>query len=211
MKPWVEHLAQGYFLAWGCLPQPVREKGGEREPMPTVKKAQTINEIAEKLDKASLVVLTDYRGLNVADLQALRGNLRPHDGEFQVAKNTLTRIAAEHVGIEGLTPLLEGPLALGLAYGDIVGFAKAISDFSRTSRILTIRAGIIDKQLISAGEVEALSSLPSKEVLQATLLGMLQSPMRRTVSVLAGPSRSMAYLLQARADQMQGDQAMAAD
>lgn len=179
--------------------------------MPTVKKAQTINEIAEKLDKASLVVLTDYRGLNVADLQALRGNLRPHDGEFQVAKNTLTRIAAEHVGIEGLTPLLEGPLALGLAYGDIVGFAKAISDFSRTSRILTIRAGIIDKQLISAGEVEALSSLPSKEVLQGTLLGMLQSPMRRTVSVLAGPSRSMAYLLQARADQMQGDQAMAAD
>lgn len=179
--------------------------------MPTPKKAETIKEIAEKLDRATLVVLTDYRGLNVADLQTLRRNLRPHEGEFQIAKNTLTRIAAENVGIEGLTPLLEGPLALGLAYGDIVGFAKAISDFSRTSRILTVRGGVIERQFISAAEVEALATLPSKEVLQAKLLGLLQSPMRRTVSVLAGPSRSMAYVLQARADQLQGDQAMAAD
>jgi large subunit ribosomal protein L10 len=180
--------------------------------MPTAKKAQTIDEIADQLERASLIVVTDYRGLTMTELQTLRGTLRPHGGEFRIAKNTLTRIAAERVGIEGLEPVLEGPLALGLAYDDVVGFAKAVSDFARMSRILTVRGGIIERRFISAEEVEALSTLPSKEVLQATLLGMFKSPMRRTVSVLSGPSRSMAYLLQARADHMQGgDQAMAAD
>jgi large subunit ribosomal protein L10 len=178
--------------------------------MPTTAKARTIDELTDQLTNAKLIVLTDYRGLRVADLQDLRTNLRKSGGEIRVAKNTLTRIAAENAGISGLEPFLEGPLAIGLASDDIVGFSKSLSDFARTSRILTIRGGVLDKTFITAEQVEAISSLPSKEVLQAKLLGLLQSPMARTVGVLSGPSRSLAYVLQARADQL-GGTAMAAD
>ncbi len=178
--------------------------------MPTSAKAQTIDELTEQLANARLIVLTDYRGLRVADLQDLRTNLRKSGGEIRVAKNTLTRIAAENAGIAGLEPHLEGPLAIGLVSEDIVGFTKSLSDFARTSRILTIRGGVLDKNFISAEQVEAISTLPSKEVLQAKLLGLLQSPMARTVGVLSGPSRSIAYVLQARADQL-GGTAIAAD
>src|SRR5215203_4983964 len=166
--------------------------------MPTLAKAQTIDELTEQLANATLIVLTDYRGLRVADLQDLRTNLRKNGGEIRVAKNTLTRIAAENAGITGLEPFLEGPLALGLSSEDIVGFSKSLADFARTSRILTIRGGVLDKNVISAAQVEAISTLPTKEVLQAKLLGLLQSPMARTVGVLSGPSRSIAYVLQAR-------------
>lgn len=172
--------------------------------MPTRAKAKTIDELTEQLGAAKLIVLTDYRGLRVSDLQDLRTNLRKSGGEIRVAKNTLTRIAAQNAGISGLEPYLEGPLAIGLASDDIVGFTKSLSDFARTSRILTIRGGVLDGNFISAEQVEEISSLPSKEQLQAKLLGLLQSPMSRTLSVLSGPSRSVAYVLQARADQLGG-------
>ncbi len=178
--------------------------------MPTSAKAHTIDELTEQLANAKLIVLTDYRGLRVADLQDLRTNLRKSGGEIRVAKNTLTRIAAENAGITGLEPYLEGPLAIGIASDDIVGFSKSLSDFARTSRILTIRGGVLDNQFITAEQVEAISTLPSKEVLQGKLLGLLQSPLARTLQVLNGPARSVAYVLQARADQI-GDGSMAAD
>ena len=170
--------------------------------MPTAQKAQAIDEIADSLQRAQLAVLTDYRGLKVGDLQALRSTLRPFGAEFHIAKNTLTRIAAERIGIEGLAPMLEGPLALLLAYEDVVGASKAITDFARTSRILTVKAGVLNSRVIAASDVEALASMPSREVLYGKLLGLMVSPMARTVGVLSGPSRSLAYLLQARADQL---------
>jgi large subunit ribosomal protein L10 len=170
--------------------------------MPTAQKAEAIDEIADSLQRAQLAVLTDYRGLRVGDLQTLRSTLRPFGAEFHIAKNTLTRIAAERIGIEGLEPLLEGPLALLLAFDDVVGPSKAITDFARTSRILTVKAGVLNNRVIAAGDIEALASMPSREVLYGKLLGMMASPMARTVGVLSGPSRSLAYLLKARADQL---------
>lgn len=178
--------------------------------MPTSAKAQTIEDLTEQFTNAKLIVLTDYRGLRVSDLQDLRTNLRKNGGEIRVAKNTLTRIAAENAGITGLESYLEGPLALGIAHDDIVAFSKTLTDFARTSRILTVRGGVLDKNVIGAEQVEAIATLPSKEQLQGKLLGLLQSPMSRTLSVLSGPSRSVAYLLQARADQLGGG-AVAAD
>jgi large subunit ribosomal protein L10 len=170
--------------------------------MPTAQKAHAIEEIAESLQRAQLAVLTDYRGLKVGDLQALRSTLRPFGAQFHIAKNTLTRLAAERAGIEGLEPMLEGPLALLLAYDDVVGASKAITDFARTSRILTVKAGVLNSRVISAADVEALASMPSREVLLGKLLGMLASPMVRTVGVLSAPSRSLAYVMQGRADQL---------
>lgn len=172
--------------------------------MPTPAKAKAIEEIAESLQRAQITVITDYRGLSVSELQNFRSTLRPLDAEFHVAKNTLTRIAAERVGIHGFEPILQGPTALVTGYGDVVSVAKAVSDFARTSRIMTVKGGALGTQVITPAEVEALSELPSIEELRGRLVGMLVSPVSRLVGVLGGPSRSVAYLLQARADQLGG-------
>jgi large subunit ribosomal protein L10 len=179
--------------------------------MPTLQKARTIDELTDQLSRAKVAILTDYRGLKVSDLQGLRGTLRPMGAEFRIAKNTLTKIAADRVGITGLDPVLEGPLALALVYDDIVGASKALTDFARTSRILTVKGAVIDKRFISPSDVEALATMPPREVLLGKFVGLLASPMARTVGVLGGPSRSLAYLLKARADALGGGEALAAD
>jgi len=180
--------------------------------MPTAQKAKAIDELAESLERAQLAVLTDYRGLKVSDLQTFRAALRQQGAEFHIVKNTLTRIAAEKVGIQGLQPILDGPLALVLGYGDPVATSKAVSDFARTSRILTVKGGVLNQQVISSADVEALATTPPREVLLAKLLGLMVSPMARTVGVLSGPSRSVAYVLQSRIDQLGGaETALAAD
>jgi large subunit ribosomal protein L10 len=126
--------------------------------MPTQEKAERIDELAEQFSRAKLAILTDYRGLDVGSLQGLRATLRPLNAEFRIAKNTLTRIAAEKAGIDGLIPMLDGPLALVLAYEDIVAPSKAISDFARTSRILTIKGGVLDNAIINAKGIEELAT-----------------------------------------------------
>jgi large subunit ribosomal protein L10 len=179
--------------------------------MPTAQKAKKIDVLSDQLGRANLTIVADYRGLTVSDLQTLRGNLRSFGAEFHIAKNTLTRIAATNAGIEGLDSILEGPTALVLAYEDIVGPSKAISDFARISRILSVKGGVMNQKFIPASDVEAVASLPPREVLLAKLVGLLQSPMARTVGVLSGPSRSFAYLMQARVNQLGSETALAAD
>src|SRR3954447_174611 len=133
--------------------------------MPTPRKEATVAELAESLGRAKLTIVTDYRGLRVADLQALRAQLRPVNAEVKVAKNTLTKIAAREHQLEALDPALEGPTALVLAYDDPVQPAKIVSDFARTSRILQVRAGFLQGSLLRGDQVEALANLPSKEIL----------------------------------------------
>lgn len=172
--------------------------------MPTAQKAAQIDELVDRLSRSQLTVIADYRGLSVTALQDFRSKLKPLDAEFRVAKNTLTRIAAEQAGIEGLEPELEGPTAIMFAYGDIVAPAKAISDFVRTSRILQIRAGVLNNQVVTAADIEAISSLPPREELLGKLVGLLASPMTRTAGVLSGPARSVVYLANARVEQLGG-------
>lgn len=177
--------------------------------MPTAEKAQVIDELAEQLSRAKLAILTDYRGLSVTGLQGLRATLRPLNAEFKIAKNTLTRIAAEKAGIEGLTPMLDGPLALMLAYDDVVGPSKAITDFVRTSRILTVKGGVLENQIVNAKSIEDIATLPSREELLGRLVGLLNSPAQRLVTVLNGPSRSLVQVLNAYAEK-QGEGAASA-
>ena len=169
--------------------------------MPTPQKAKTIDALAEQLQRAQLVIVTDYRGLKVADLQTFRGSLRSKGREVHVAQNTLTRIAAGNAGLSGLDPLLEGPSALVFAYEDPVQTAKAVTDFVRTSRILAIKGGLMGDRAVSAADVETIATLPPREELQAKLLGMLASPLARTLGILSGPSRSLGNLLNAQAEQ----------
>jgi large subunit ribosomal protein L10 len=172
--------------------------------MPTAVKAAQIEDLVERLGRSQFTIIADYRGLSVDALQGFRARLKPLDAEFKVAKNTLTRIAAEQVGIEGLEAQLEGPTAILFAYGDIVAPAKAISDFARSSRILTVRAGVLNNQVVTPADVEAISSLPPREELLGRLVGLLASPMTRTVGVLSGPARSVVYLGNARVEQLGG-------
>ena len=175
--------------------------------MPTRQKVQAVQELSDQLARAQMIIVTDYRGLKVADLQTFRGNLRPSGGEVHIAKNTLTRIAASNAGMAGLDGLLEGPSALVFAFEDPVQTAKAVSDFVRVSRILTVKGGVMEGRAVSAADVEAIATLPSREELQAKLLGMLVSPMARTLGVLGGPARSMVYVLNARSEQPEVAQA----
>lgn len=177
--------------------------------MPTIKKSAEIELLQEQFENAKMVILTDYRGLSVAQMQDFRGKLRASEGDFRVSKNTLVRIAAERAGVEGLEEFLEGPTAVVFAMGDIAGAAKAVSDFARTSRILSVKAGVMDNQVMTAADVEVISSLPPREELLAKLVGMLASPMARTVGVLSGPSRSVAYVVNARMESMGGGEAAA--
>ena len=172
--------------------------------MPTPKKGVEIDLLVDRLERSQLTVIADYRGLSVSQLQDFRATLRATESEFRVAKNTLVRIAAERVGIEGLDNHLEGPTAVLFAFGDIVAPAKAVSDFARTSRVLQVKVGVMNRQVVAPSDIEAISTLPPREELLGKLVGMLASPMARTVGVLNGPARSVAYLANARIQQLGG-------
>jgi len=173
--------------------------------MPTPKKVETVAELTDALQRSKLTIVSDYRGLTVADLQTLRSQLRPHNAEVRVAKNTLTTIAARQTNMEALESALKGPTALVTAYDDPVQPAKIVSDFARTSRILQIRAGMLEGAMIGTGDIEALASLPSRDVLVGRVVGGLSGPLYGIVGVLAGPIRALQYVLQARATQLDGD------
>lgn len=178
--------------------------------MPTPKKAAEIDLLVDRFERSQMTILADYRGLSVTQMQDLRSRLRPADSEFRVAKNTLVRIAAERAGVEGLEEFLEGPTAVMFAFDDVAAPAKAMSDFAKSSRVLEVKAGVMNGQVLSADDVEAIATLPPREELLGKLVGMLASPMSRAVGVLSGPSRSVAYLVNARMESL-GGEAEAAD
>ena len=180
--------------------------------MPTPQKAAQIDALVDQFERSQLTVIANYRGLSVSQLQELRGNLRESNAEFTVAKNTLTRIASGRVGVEVDEQFLEGPTALMFAYEDVVAPAKALTDFVRSSRVLELKVGMMEGQTLTSSDIDALASMPPREELLGKLVGMLASPMSRTVGVLSGPSRSLAYVLNARAEQLsEGGSAEAAD
>lgn len=172
--------------------------------MPTPKKVEEVQEITALLRQSQLAILTDYRGLTVADVQNLRRQLRPHQATFRVVKNTLASIAADNAGMGGLKPLLEGPTALVTAGEDVVAPAKVVNDFVRTSRILRIKGALLEGQVIPAGEIENLANLPPREVLLGRVVGGMQAPLYGLVGVLAGTIRQLGYVLNARAEQLAG-------
>jgi large subunit ribosomal protein L10 len=170
--------------------------------VPTPKKEKEVEEITEILRESSLTILTDYRGLNVTQMQQFRAGLRESDSKFRVVKNTLTGIAADNAGLGEIRPLLEGPTAIVTSKDDPVGPAKVVQDFARSSRILQIKGGILEGTVIPASEVERLASLPSREELLAKVVGGLNAPIAGLVYVLSGTIRSLQYVLQARVEQL---------
>ena len=167
--------------------------------MPTAKKAAEIEAIAAGLREADVAILADYRGLSVAALGTLRGQLRPAGTELRVVKNTLTRIAAGQAGIEGLDELLVGPTAIAFAKGDIGAPARILQDAARTTRILNVKGAVLGGKVLPATEVGRLASLPSRPQLQAQLVGNLQGALTGFVGTLNGAISNLVYVLEAKA------------
>ena len=172
--------------------------------MPTEAKAQAIDDIAQKLRDSKVAIFTNYRGLSVKDMADLRGRLRAAKVEYHVVKNTLTRFAAQKADVEAdLTAVLEGPTAIGFGYDDVVQAAKALNDYARTSRVFEIKAGLLEKRLLSAAEVTSLATLPAKPQLQAQVLGTMTAPIQNLLGVLNAASRDLLSVLVQRQKQLE--------
>jgi large subunit ribosomal protein L10 len=173
--------------------------GGEEMAQP--EKEAIVAELKEKLSRAEAMILTDYRGLTVAEITELRRRLREAGIEYRVAKNTLTRLAVSEKVDTALDPYLVGPTALAFAYEDPVAPAKILVEFAKGKKALKIKGAILADKVIDAAGVQALAQLPPYEVLVAQLLGQLQGPMRGLATVLSGPQRGLAIALDAIREQ----------
>jgi len=166
--------------------------------MPNIEeKSQVVSEIKEKFQKASGIVLADYRGLTVAQVTQLRAQLRLAGVEYRVMKNTLVRRAAQELGVEGLESYLKGPTAFAFC-ADPVAPAKVLMEFAKANKLkkFQIKAGVLDGKVIGPEGVKALAALPSREVLLTMILRGMQSPLMGMANVLQAPIRKMGYALE---------------
>ncbi len=148
------------------------------------KKQSEVEVYKEKFEKAKLVILADYRGINVSDVTKIRSDLRKSNTEYKVAKNTILKFAAKGANLEELTNLLEGPTAIAFSYDDYVEPAKVIYDYAKGSEFYKIKGGVMDGKVISVEEIERLAKLPSKEMLLTQLATVLLANIRNLAVVL---------------------------
>ena len=170
---------------------------------PRPEKVAVVAEVTEKLANADAVLLTEYRGMTVAQLASLRRALRPIGAEYKVYKNTLVRRAADEAGFADLNDQLVGPTAITFVTGDVAAAAKALRDFGRTNPLLVIKGGALGTKVVSDADVQALADLPSRDVLLAQLAGAFQAPMTKMAGLLQALPRNFAYGLKALIDQKQ--------
>lgn len=164
-------------------------------------KASVVQELSDKFAKASIAVVSDYRGLTVTEFEELRIALKKCDSEVKVAKNTLLRKASQSTAFEPLTDQFKGTTALSLAYGDPVAPAKALVEFAKTHTKLTIRSAVLEGKVLTSEDLIALSTLPSKDVLLGQLLSVMQAVPTSFVRVLNAIPQKFVYALQAVKDQ----------
>jgi large subunit ribosomal protein L10 len=175
--------------------------------MPTDAKRQAVAELAELLRSSSAIAVADYRGLKVAEMQAVRRTLRDSGVQLTVAKNRLLKIAADDADRAELKPMLDGPTALATIDGDEAAMAKALADaFRPYARVVTVRGGMLGNAPIDAAQLTRLATLPSRDVLLGKIAGGMAAPLSGMANVLAGNLRAMANVLRAVADQKQSTQ-----
>ncbi len=168
-------------------------------------KEKIINELAESLSNCSIVIATDYRGLTAKEMVQLRRQLTDMGIEYRVAKNTLTRFAAEKAGKQQFNALLSGPLAMAFGYDDIVKPAKVLNEYIRASAsVLQIKGAMLGDRLLGRREVSLLATTPPRDILISQLLGQLQAPLQALHNVISAPLRGFVYILQARTQQLEG-------
>ena len=172
-------------------------------------KERVVSELAERLKSSPTLIVADYRGLTMPQIDALRSQLLEHGARFAVVKNTLTRRAAEQAGVDALLALLEGPTAIAFleSDGDPAAVAKALATVARETQVLVLRGGIMEGRAISEADVQSLAKLPPTDVLRGQLVGAIAAPMATVVGLFNAPLRDLVGVLQARIDQLesQGD------
>ena len=159
-------------------------------------KAAAIAELTNKFRNSGAAVLTEYRGLTVAQLTTLRSSIREH-ATYAVVKNTLTEIAAKEAGVTAFDGQLSGPSAIAFITGDPVGAAKGLRDFAKANPLLVIKAGVLDGKALSPAEINKLADLESREVLLAKLAGAMQASLTNAVSLFAAPLSQTARVIDA--------------
>jgi large subunit ribosomal protein L10 len=168
-------------------------------------KATSVAALKQKLAGARGAVLTDYRGMSVAEITELRTLLRKSAVEYTVVKNTLAKLAVQDTGLAGLAAYLEGPTGIAISREDPVAPSRVLTSWGKSRPTFIVKAGVVEGQLVSAAEVQALADLPAREVLVARMAGTLQAPIQGLVNVLAGPVRALASVLdRVRAQREQG-------
>jgi large subunit ribosomal protein L10 len=167
-------------------------------------KERIVAELTERLQTSETLIVADYRGLTMSQIDDLRTKLLEHGARFSVVKNTLTRRAAEAAGADALLAMLEGPTAIAFleSDGDPVAVAKALADVARTTRVLEVRGGILEGRPITEADVANLATLPPVDVVRGQVLGAVTAPLQTIVGLFAAPLQNLVGLLDARIEQL---------
>ena len=158
-----------------------------------------VAQLAESLNRASIAVVSEYKGIKAGEADDLRRRLRTAQGEFRVAKNTLVRLAIKNTRFEALEPNLGGAVGLLLSYADPVELVKTINSLRELGERFKVRGGVLEGKPLTTAEISALATLPPREVIFAQLLGLLQAPATRLARLLNEPGSALARLLDAAA------------
>ena len=164
-------------------------------------KEDKVSLMKEKVDKAQVAIVTEYKGYTVEEITKLRRSLQKEDGDYMVTKNTLAKIAVKGTPFEVLTDSLKGPIAIAFGFGDQVAPAKALSNFIKESKKGEILAAAMDGKLLSAAEAKALANLPSKAEIYAKMLGCINSPASGIVGGINGVMSALVRAVAAVRDQ----------
>jgi large subunit ribosomal protein L10 len=170
---------------------------------PRPAKVAVVDEVRERLSSSDAAILTEYRGLNVAEMARLRRSLREAGGQYKIYKNSLVRFAVRELGLE-LEEMLLGPTAIAFVDGDAAAVAKSLRDFSRTNPALVIKGGVLGTTILTAADAGALAELPSRDQLLAQLAGAMAAPLQQLAGLLAAVPRNFAYGIRALAEKQGG-------
>ena len=168
-------------------------------------KERLVADMTERLKSTETLLVADYRGLTMPQIDELRTKLLEHGARFAVVKNTLTRRAAEAAGTDALLALLDGPTAIAFleSDGDPVAVAKALVDAARETRVLALRGGMLEGRPVQPDEIESLAKLPPVDVLRAQVLGAIAAPITSIVGLFTAPLQDLYGLIDARIEQLQ--------
>ena len=158
-------------------------------------KAAVVKELTDKFTSAKSLVITDYLGLNVAEMTELRSKLREAGVEFKVVKNTLATIAANDVEMDEMTKYFSGPTAIAFGEEDAVSPAKILVEYAKDHEVLEVKAGLLNGEIIAKEKVEALAEIPSREELLAKAFASMKAPLTGLVNVLQGNIRGLVQVL----------------
>ena len=163
-------------------------------------KASIVSELSEALKRSPFVLVTDYRGMKVADFGELRNRLAPARAEVHVVKNNFLKLAMADSGFPEVGDEFVGQTAVVTGEADVAPVAKIFKTFATEFKLAALRVGFVDRAVLSTAELETLAELPTREILQAQLLGLLLSPATRLVSLFNQPAAALARLLSAKAE-----------